>query len=326
MNSLSFSFIKHLLIYSFWIFIISSLSYGRLKIEGKSLLESNGDRFMIRGVNVAHTWFKKDTKRHLSEVRKLGFNTVRIVLSNGHQWKRDDRKQVQDILDWCQQYQLIGIFEVHDCTGYPDDKNAGTLHQAVEYWMDLKEIFEGTEDRVIINVANEPFGNKAKKQDWLIEHKIAVKKLRASGFKNVLMLDAPNWGQDWSSRMHLFAKEILQLDSQVIFSVHMYEAYKTQTKVERYIKTFANHNFCLVVGEFATSHYGKPVAAQEIMDTCQKYKYGYLAWSWVGNKKELDDLDIIKKDRQNELTDWGALIVHGRNGIAETSRQASCFR
>ena len=59
---------------------------------------------------------------------------------------------------------------------------------------------KGSEAYVMINVANEPFGNNTTSQ-WEPFHAGAVAKLRTAGLHHTLIVDAPNWGQDWSYTM-----------------------------------------------------------------------------------------------------------------------------
>ena len=52
-----------------------------------------------------------------------------------------------------------------------------------------------------------------------------------------------------------------------------------------------------IVGEFASTHYGKNVEWQAVIDESTKKdsQYGFIAWSWSGNHSSLESLDIISR-------------------------------
>ncbi len=99
------------------------------------------------------------------------------------------------IISLCKQNKLIAILEVHDCTGYPEQSGSVQLSTAVDYWIEMKSVLVGQEDYVIINIANEPFGNNVVATTWLNEHKTAISRLRTNGFEHALMIDVANWGR-----------------------------------------------------------------------------------------------------------------------------------
>ncbi len=56
---------------------------------------------------------------------------------------------------------MIAVLEVHDSTGWSDSRPAVNISNAVQYWTssDIRAAINGQENFVIINIANEPFGN-----------------------------------------------------------------------------------------------------------------------------------------------------------------------
>lgn len=299
-----------------------ALLQAGLRIEAGRLVESDGTPFVMRGVNVAHAWFPKQTRSSLFAIAKAGFNSARLVCSSGHRWKETSRGELENILKWCHELGLLCIVEVHDTTGHgqPEEQGSVTLTDVLPFWRQHASLFEGTEDWVIVNMGNEPFGNVIKPSPWLAEQMATVSALRSFGYKNVLMLDADNYGQDWKRTTRDAALELIKLDTQLIFSVHMYEVYGEARKVEAYFRSFLEHGLPLVVGEFAASHYGKPVAHKAIMAKAQRDGIGYLAWSWHGNHSALKDLDVSLGFGAEGLSPWGKVLVHGKNGIQATSK------
>ncbi|MER7787127.1 cellulase family glycosylhydrolase [Streptomyces sp. NPDC097640] len=295
-----------------------------LHISDGRLLEGNGNDFVMRGVNHAHTWYPGETQS-LADIKALGANTVRVVLSNGHRWTKNSAEDVAAIVAQCKANRLICVLEVHDTTGYGEESAAASLDQAADYWIGLKSVLTGEENYVVINIGNEPWGN-TNPAGWTDPTVAAVKKLRAAGFQHTIMVDAPNWGQDWQGVMRANARTVYDADStgNLIFSIHMYSVYDTAQEITDYLNAFVTARLPILIGEFGgpPDQYGDP-DENTMMATAQQLKLGYLAWSWSGNTDPI--LDMTTDFDPNKLTDWGKRVFNGPNGIAETSREATVF-
>nr|WP_255711998.1 cellulase family glycosylhydrolase [Marinagarivorans cellulosilyticus] len=228
----------------------------------------------------------------------------------------------------CKRNHLICVLEVHDATGYGDNKSAVKIAEVTAYWLSIKEALQGEESYALINIANEPFGNGAPKALWLKEHQIAIKTLREAGLEHTLIVDAPNWGQDRNEIMLSHAAQLAAADTlkNTLFSVHMYQVYQDYNKINSYVTRFLNEqNLPLIVGEFGASHQGEHVDASSILRVAKAQKIGYLGWSWSGNSDCCTDLDIVKNFNPNALSDWGTLLLRSPNGIKNTAVKASVF-
>ncbi|WP_329055285.1 cellulase family glycosylhydrolase [Streptomyces violaceus] len=294
------------------------------RIEDGRLLEASGNDFVMRGVNHAHTWYPGETQS-LADVKALGANTVRVVLSDGHRWTKNSAQDVAGVIAQCKANRLICVLEVHDTTGYGEEAAAGTLDHAADYWIGLKEVLTGQEDYVIINIGNEPWGN-TNPAGWTDPTIGAVKKLRDAGFAHTIMVDAPNWGQDWQGVMRDNAKSVYNADptGNLIFSIHMYSVYDTAQEITDYLNAFVNAKLPILIGEFGgpADQYGDP-DEDTMMAVAQQLRLGYLAWSWSGNTDPVLDL-AIEFDR-NRLSSWGQRVFNGANGIAATSKEATVY-
>lgn len=301
---------------------LCSLSAGGFQVMGTDLLDSTGKPFVMRGVNIPHCWFPEKTDRVLKEARDLGCNTVRLVFASGYRWEITPKEEIVAVLDRCRELGLVAVVEVHDATGFSEIEEAAPLFTVVEYWIDMKPALDGREDYVILNIANEPFGNQVGEMVWLREHADAIQRLREADFHHTLMVDAANWGQDWSRISLKQAPRLLEADSRrnTVFSVHMYEVYGNPDIVHSYLQGFRENDLCLVVGEFADSHYEKPVAARTILERCAEWDIGYLGWSWSGNNPETAALDIVIDWDASRLSPWGELLFKSQYGIQATSR------
>ena len=83
-------------------------------------MDANDQPFVMRGVNHAHAWNKADLPAAIPAIAATGANTVRVVLSNGDRWTRDEAGGVKEILDLCDQHRLVAVLEVHDAISSND--------------------------------------------------------------------------------------------------------------------------------------------------------------------------------------------------------------
>ncbi len=56
------------------------------RVSGTKLLDANGNEFIMRGINHAHTWYKGYDDTALEAIAATGANCVRLVLANGVHW------------------------------------------------------------------------------------------------------------------------------------------------------------------------------------------------------------------------------------------------
>lgn len=297
-------------------------------VQGDRLLDASGVPFVMRGVNHGHVWFPERMDESLDAIAATGANCVRLVLSNGGQWRRVPGQELANLLDGCRRRGLVAIPEVHDCTGWGEKSDARPLSEAVDYWLspDIREAMAGTESTCILNIANEPIGNGVGDDIYVSENIQAIRRSREAGIRHCIMIDGANWGQDWERTMFARADDILAADplGNIVFSVHMYEHYGTEEIVRAYLDRF-NGRLPLVVGEFAADHgTNGDVDEHSILRLTHENGQGCLGWSWKGNMSPLEGLDIART-WDGELSPWGRTLVESEFGVRATSRKASVF-
>ncbi|MDT0393270.1 MULTISPECIES: cellulase family glycosylhydrolase [Streptomyces] len=295
------------------------------RVENGRLLEASGNDFVMRGVNHAHTWYP-DRISSLAHIKAKGANTVRVVLASGQRWTRNDASDVANVVAQCKQNRLICVLEVHDTTGYGEQSGAATLAQAADYWIGVRSALAGQEDHVIVNIGNEPYGN-TNYTAWTADTKAAIQKLRNAGFDHTLMVDAPNWGQDWAFTMRDNAASVFAADpdANTVFSIHMYGVFDTAAEISDYLGRFVSAKLPIVVGEFGHNHSDGNPDEDTILAVTQQLGLGYLGWSWSGNGGGVEYLDMVTNFDPNQLTSWGRRIFDGANGIAATSEEAAVY-
>ncbi|GIJ79043.1 mannan endo-1,4-beta-mannosidase [Micromonospora phaseoli] len=294
-------------------------------VSGGKLFDANGSEFIMRGVNHAHTWYATQTSS-FANVKALGANSVRVVLSSGDRWTRNSAADVSNVIQLCKANRLICVLEVHDTTGYGEQSGAITLDRAVDYWLSIASALNGQEAYVIVNIGNEPYGNQ-NYSSWATDTSNAIRRLRNGGIEHTIMVDAPNWGQDWSFTMRDNAPTVFNADParNTVFSIHMYGVFDTAAEISDYLGRFRSRGLPIVVGEFGHNHSDGDPDEDAILSYTQANGIGWLGWSWSGNSGGVEYLDMATNFNPNQLTSWGTRLFNGTNGIRQTSRQASVY-
>ncbi|WP_371408538.1 cellulase family glycosylhydrolase [Micromonospora zamorensis] len=312
--------------------LVAVLAFGQpahaaagFSVANGRLYDANGTEFVMRGVNHAHTWYPQQTSS-FADVKALGANTVRVVLSSGDRWTRNTNADVANVISTCKGNRLICVLEVHDTTGYGEQSGAITLDRAVDYWLSLADVLAGQERFVIVNIGNEPYGNQ-NYSSWATDNANAIKRLRAGGLTHTIMVDAPNWGQDWSFTMRDNAASVFAADParNTVFSIHMYGVFDTAAEISDYLGRFRSAGLPIVVGEFGFNHSDGDPDEDTILAYSQANGIGWLGWSWSGNGGGVEYLDLATSFNPANLTTWGQRLFNGANGIRQTAREASVF-
>ncbi|MEY9213222.1 cellulase family glycosylhydrolase [Thermobifida halotolerans] len=296
-------------------------------VDNGRLYEAGGQEFVIRGVSHPHAWYAQETDS-FAGIKSHGANTVRVVLSNGVRWTKNDAADVANVISLCKQNRLICMLEVHDTTGYGEQSGASTLDQAVDYWIEIQSALEGQEDYVLINIGNEPYGNdSATVADWASDTSAAIQRMRDAGFDHTLVVDAPNWGQDWSHTMRDNAGSVYTSDptGNTVFSIHMYGVYEQGSTVTSYLEHFVNAGLPIMIGEFGHDHSDGNPDEDTIMAEAERLGLGYIGWSWSGNGGGVEYLDMVNNFDADSLTSWGQRIFYGANGISSTAEEATVY-
>lgn len=302
----------------------ASTSVNGFKVNGTKLYDSNGNEFIMRGINHANAWYKGKEDIVIPAIAKIGANTVRVALGDGEVWQYDDINTVKNIISLCKKNNLIAVLDVHDTTGLD---SYSSLNNAVNYWIDIKDALIGNESTVIINIANEWYGTWDNGFSWAQGYQNAIKNLRNAGIKNTLMVDCAGWGQ-YPKTIHDYGQTVFNSDSEknTMFSIHMYEYAGGNSDTIKYnIDNVLNKNLALCIGEFGLKHTDGDVDESTIMNYCQEKSVGYLAWSWYGNGDSWKYLDIANDWSGTSLSEWGNILLNHSSGIKNTSKICSVF-
>ncbi|MGN0378099.1 MAG: glycoside hydrolase family 5 protein [Butyrivibrio sp.] len=293
-------------------------------VDGTKLLDANGNEFVMRGINEAHSWYTMQDEMSIDAIAATGANCIRVVCGDGDQYNKDSADTLKSLITACKNNKLIVILEVHDATG-KDDLQA--IRNATNYWIQVKDALIGNEDCVILNIANEWVGKWDSKL-WRDGYVEAIPKLREAGIRNTIMVDAAGWGQCAKSIKETGADIIASdPDNNTMFSIHMYgTAGKDAVTIKTGLSYATNQNFCVCVGEFGYTHTDGDVNEDYIMQYCTENNIGYLGWSWKGNSGGVEYLDIALEWDGSELSpEWGEKLINGQYGIKATSQICTIY-
>ncbi|HEX6684607.1 MAG TPA: cellulase family glycosylhydrolase [Candidatus Limnocylindrales bacterium] len=296
-----------------------------LRISNGRLVEANGTPFIMRGTSHAHVWYQGQTSS-FANIKSLGANTVRVVLSGGRWTPVNNAADVANVVNLCKANRLICVLENHDTTGFGEQQNEWTLDRAVDYWISVQSALTGQENYVLINIGNEPIGNNNAAQ-WTAATTAAIQRMRNAGFDHTIVVDAPNWGQDWQfvMRDNAVAVANADVDRNLLFSVHMYGVFNTAQEVIDYLQSFQSRNLPIMIGEFGFNHSDGDPDEDTIMAQAVQRGIGYIGWSWSGNGCCVEYLDQVTNFNVNQLTSWGQRLFNGANGIRATAVQATIY-
>jgi mannan endo-1,4-beta-mannosidase len=248
-----------------------------IRVTNGRLVEANGTPLVLRGINHPFTWFASQNSS-FAAIKAAGANAVRVVLSSGRWQTPNTIADVTTVIDLCKTNRLICILENHDTTGFGEAGDAVSLDAVVNFWLNVQSALTGQENYVILNIGNEPIGNNNAAQ-WTAPTTSAITRLRNAGFQHTIMIDAPNWGQDWQFVMRDTATTVFAADptGNLIFSIHMYGVFNTAASVTSYLDSFATRHLALCVCEFGPSD--STVDVNTIMSATQAAGIGNMGWS-----------------------------------------------
>jgi mannan endo-1,4-beta-mannosidase len=262
------------------------------------LAASSPSSYGIKGVSDPNIWFDSQGYAALNAIKANGFNTVRIVWST-----QGSGVRLGQIISRCQALGLKPIPELHDVTG---GTNGSDINNMATYWINNKAYIPSN---VWIDIANE--WGPSNSTVWRDAYISAIQRMRSAGMSNTFVIDSGGWGQD-DADITNYAKAILNVDSNVMFSVHMYGAWNSDTKVNNFLQSCKNSGIPIMVGEFGYNYNNGnnnldcQVDAPNLINTCKNLGIGYLGWSWCGNDSSNAWLDMT--NNWGNLTTWGNLV------------------
>lgn len=308
--------------------------YKNFYVDGRSLKDSSGHTFVMRGNNFPVFWFPAQYKSSIAAAASVNCNTARLVWQLRQEAWTPALTVLDEAIAECVAKKIVPIVELHDFTG---GNSAADLTNAAAYFArgDVKTILDKYSHVLIINIANEWGDNSVSDLAWKNAYLPAITAIRNAGYKIPVMIDAPGYGQRETAIVS-YGQDLLNSDplKNIIFSAHAYSNWNTSSSYSSRINALLAKNLCFIFGEFGwnvpdaqqPASFICKVDAPLLMQLCQQYAIGYLGWSWTGNDTNNACFDMCSSWSDTaQLTTWGRQWVYDPNGVKNTGVKASVY-
>lgn len=310
------------------------------RIEGLKIIGPDNKPFIPVGVNMAT--FDSDgglgsgNKTHLQvsadALKHWDCNTVRLVsyVTTRSSWSARNKATGYNgaapgfasvvaiskrATDMYRANGIVVMLEAHDFTASPaandTQANIDKWHgEIVEYWTAMANLYKN-DSGVWFNLYNEPSMIDA---DYVARHDACIAAIRGAGANNIIVIDAPRWGQDIPTsgqKMGIEPDMVPSLVSKwnggILYSHHHYGSnngwYGTQYTLNKYLDRVAAAGLPLVFGEIGwerapgwnTSWSNCRNAGILTMQEAPKRGIGVLWWAGAHN----DEYDLHYDPVQN---------------------------
>jgi mannan endo-1,4-beta-mannosidase len=314
--------------------VIPTAKYTNFNVQGRSLKDSAGNTFVMRGNNFPVFWFPAQYKPSLGAAASLGCNTARLVWTLEVQPWTPTLALLDEALAECVAKKMVPIVELHDFTG---GTSPADLTTAAAWFVraDVKAVLDKYAHVLIINIANEWGNGTVTEVAWKNAYLPAITSIRNAGYKVPILIDATGYGQNENSIV-LYGQDLLNSDplKNILFAAHAYSNWNTSSNYASRINNMLNKNLCVIFGEFGwdvpaaqqPTDFTCKVNAPLLMQLCQQYSVGYLGWSWMGNNAANACFDMSTSwSDTTHLTTWGKQWAYDLNGVKNTGLKASVY-
>lgn len=318
-------------------YVTPDYSKGGFHTDGTRLLDANDNEFVMRGINYSWGW-NQGLRWQIKSSADWGFNTIRIQIGCGVQgWcEKPSYDTLKGLIEECEQYKLVAVFNVQDCTG---SDSRDDLRTAANFFCqsDIVDLLNEHRSTVIVNINNEwPTKwctDPAYATLWRDGYLEVVPKLREAAIHNTIMVDAGGYGQDYYC-IPRYGKEIYEADEEhnLMFSLHMYQDSGRECNVIKAMSGALEACCPVVFGEMAFEHKahlaypeGGPVAWKDILDYSYRHNISWIGWSWSGNGGDAETCDMFGGDDWQPLEN-GLCLIFGPWGVKMTSTPCTVYQ
>ena len=207
---------------------VISINAQSFTTRDNKLIDANGKKFVIKGINNPHAWFGQKAYDALDEISSIGSNTVRIV------WQtRGNDQELERIIKRCIELRMIPMVELHDVTGSPSKERLVAMAQ----WYSKAErvaMLKQYEKYLLLNIANEWGDHQVSSDHWLDSYTEAVNIMRNAGYNLTIVVAAPGWGQNITPFIER-GKDLIKADPlhNILLSVNMYGSWNDPEKIKK---------------------------------------------------------------------------------------------
>ncbi len=313
-------------------FAVIQPAFSDWTVQGSQILDPKGVPFVYRGVNLGILPSDDSLPFVMRDIAATGANAVRIPVE-----PFSSKERIKKLISLCKQYNLQCVLVDVSTYGYGDNVGYYTYSDPWSSWNSLADVLNESQDYVVIDITSAPTGNIAT-SNYLGFTETGILIMRLGGIKNQLIVGGANWGQDWENVMRNNAEYLLSKDplKNLVFSVHMFEAYNEPSVIRNYLKSYLDRQLPIIISEFGpvrrnrtneliSPYTNKDVDEDAIMAISQELGVGYMGWSWSGNTTNFADLNMVTDLNPSQLTPWGNKFINSENGVKATARLATHY-
>jgi mannan endo-1,4-beta-mannosidase len=302
--------------------------------SGKDILDPNGNPFIYRGISLGDSTSMQPSMQLKQDLIATRANALKVPVRGD-----TTTTTLQNYINICKVNKMVCVLSLVEPYGWGENPYAYGMSSHTYTWTtpSMLQLLSDNEDYVVINIGNGAFGDNMSQTVFRDVTHSMISTLRVWGVRNQLMIEGGNWGQDWQHHMLDNAEFLLSKDPlrNMIFGVHIYDAYPTAAEAERYIQAYHDLNLPIVISEFGPIHRKrfpdlrnqepiKAVDVEGIMKMAQEKGIGYIGWSWSHNPVGYTELDLFDSAR-SAFTPWAEALIFSDNGIRATAVPATIY-
>jgi mannan endo-1,4-beta-mannosidase len=276
-------------------------------VSGRDILDTDGDPVQLRGVNKMSVFDDDDPQgdAYFAQIALSQSNTVRIVWAIEDDHGRTDVDDLAAVIANCQNNKLLPMIELHDATG-----DLSKLPRLADYWTrnDVLQVIFDAGGNLLVNIGNEVGDDTVGVNDFIDAYTPVIRKMRNAGIRTPLVIDAPDFGKNIDVFTDGGAAGLLDVDPNLIFSVHTYWGISDGANaafIESKFDDAVNAGYALIVGEF--SKWGAfnatgsvcegdgECAYNTIMTEASARGIGWYAWEWGPGNEFGDDTGLCTR-------------------------------
>lgn len=274
---------------------------GKLSVQGKNILNSSGQPFIIQGVSThGIAWFPEYVNLETFKTLRDDFNvnTIRLAMYSN---KNDGynvslHSKISEGVEYAKQ---LGMYVIIDWHILNDNNPNINKADAIKFFKEMAEKYKDY-DNVLYEICNEPNGNVTWENDVKPYAKELIGTIRSIDQNAIIIVGTPFWCQD----IDIASKSPIENENNVVYSLHFYAATHKQD-LRNKLKTALDNNLPVLVSEFGISDASGNgnIDIQEAniwINYLRENNIGYVCWN-LSNKNESSS---ILKHSTKGLSSW----------------------
>jgi mannan endo-1,4-beta-mannosidase len=274
-------------------------------VSGRSILNTQGNAVQLRGVNKMSVFDDDDPRgdNYFPQIALSKSNSVRIVWAINDDNGATSVNDLDALITNCRNNGMLPMIELHDATG-----DISLLPQLADYWTrnDVLDVIFKHSAYLLVNIGNEVGDDGVDVNEFISAYTPVIRRMRNAGIRTPLVIDAPDFGKNIDIFTNGGASELLNVDTNLVFSVHPYWGIADGANANfikgKFTAAF-DAGYALIIGEFSEwgAFNGDNTICvgngrcdfATIMAEASARGFGWYAWEW-GPGNEFGDSNCSK--------------------------------